>query len=181
MYLDETIRHKNTNENVHFLAPTKFNISIREGIKDDIPIVFELIQELAQFENYSHELEIKQSELLENAFGENANVKFLVAENAQGIIGLSLFYIGFCAWKGKKLFLENIFIRNQYRSLGIGSTLFEATMRKSIQLKCNGMSWLVSNWNQKALNFYRKYKSDFDSNWVVAVLSNQEIARFVNK
>ncbi len=154
---------------------TTNKIIIRDGIKEDIPSVFELIKELAAFENATHEIENSVAQLITDGFGENPLYGLLVAESGNQLLGISLYYFRYSTWKGKRLYLEDLFISENARGQGIGSKLFEATMKIAINLNCNGMTWAVLNWNEPALKFYEKYKAVFDKEWTLTNLAKGQI------
>jgi GNAT superfamily N-acetyltransferase len=153
----------------------KDSITIREGNAEDIPQVFDLIKELAVFEKALHEVENSIEQLLKDGFGTNPLFGLIVAEDQTKIVGISLYYFRYSTWKGKKLYLEDIIVSEKARGTGIGSQLFEATMKKSLELNCNGMTWAVLDWNEPAIKFYEKYKPVFDKEWVMTNLSKQQI------
>lgn len=150
-------------------------ITIRDGIKTDIPQVFELIKELAAFERAKDEVDNSVAQLIEDGFGENPCFGLIVAEVEGKIIGISLYYFRYSTWKGKRLYLEDLFVSELARNKGVGTLLFEATMRKSLHLNCSGMTWAVLDWNQTAIKFYEKYSPTFDSTWVLTNLTKQQI------
>jgi len=75
---------------------------------------------------------------------------------------MSLYYFQYSTWKGKRLYLEDLIVKEAYRGNGTGRLLFEATIEKGKQLGCAGMKWQVLDWNEGALEFYKNYASDID-------------------
>ena len=112
---------------------------IREGIKKDLPTVLELIKELADFENARDQVTITLEDLEKDGFGENPWYWFLVAEKDNEIVGLSFYWIRYSTWKGKFLFLEDFVIKEEYKRQGIGSKLFEETIKVCQKLNLNGI------------------------------------------
>lgn len=146
------------------------NTRIREGKKEDIAQVFELIKELAVFEKLEHEVENNIEGLLADGFGKNPLFGFIVAENHEKIIGLSLYYFRYSTWKRKRLYLEDIIVNEAFRGNGIGKKLFEATIEKAKQLHCSGLQLQVLNWNQPAIDFYKGFGLKLDDTWANASL-----------
>lgn len=154
---------------------SKPSIYIRSGRKEDIPAVFNLVKELALFEKAPHEVENTIERMLEDGFGENPVFGFLVAELENVIVAISLYYFRYSTWKGKRLYLEDIIVTEQHRSKGIGKLLFQATMEKAKELKCNGMSWQVLDWNTPAIEFYKKFDANFDQGWINCSLTGEQL------
>ena len=152
---------------------------IREGRKSDLPRVLELIKELAAFEKAPDEV-INTVELMEyDGFGPAPIFGFFVAENENGIVGISLYYWRYSTWKGKRLYLEDIVVTEQVRSQGIGKLLFNRTMQHTLDQNCSGMMWQVLDWNEPAINFYKKYGSKLDGEWINCTLEREQIQSFL--
>ena len=104
-------------------------IKIRKGVKTDLPSVLKLIKELADYENAKDQVTITLDNLEHDGFGQNPWYWFLVAEKEDEIVGLSFYWIRYSTWKGKFLFLEDFVIKEKFRRRGIGSQLFEETIK----------------------------------------------------
>ncbi len=154
-------------------------IIIRDGNKKDLPEILKLIKELARYENAEHEVIITVKDLENDGFGKSENYKFLVAEHQKEIIGMSFYWIRYSTWKGKFLFLEDFVVKESYRSQGVGSKLFEATIKKSKELNTNGMFWQVLDWNTSAINFYKKYNADISKKWFNGRLTKEQIEEII--
>jgi GNAT superfamily N-acetyltransferase len=156
-------------------------ISIRPGRKKDLPRVLELIRELAEFERAPHEVTNTVKLMEKDGFGPQPIFGFFVAENKKRIIGLSLYYWRYSTWKGKRLYLEDIIVTEKERGGGVGKLLFDRTMQKAIEEDCSGMMWQVLNWNEKAINFYKKYGAKLDDEWTNCSLERNQIEMLVKK
>ena len=148
---------------------------IRKGIKKDLPAVLELIKELANYEDAEDQVTITLEDLEKDGYGSHPWFWFLVAENNQEIVGLSFYWIRYSTWKGKFLFLEDFIIKDEYRRQGVGSKLFEATIKICQKLKLNGIIWQVLDWNTSAIDFYKKYNADISSKWLNGKLTKKQI------
>lgn len=153
-------------------------ITIRIGVKQDLPRVLELIRELAVYERAPQEV-INTVELMEqDGFGPNPIFGFFVAEKDEVIVGISVYYWRYSTWKGKRLYLEDIVVTEKERGQGIGKLLFDRTMQHAIDEKCSGMIWQVLDWNEPGINFYRKnYNPKFDNGWINTSLEIDEIKK----
>ncbi len=154
------------------------DLTVRYGKTEDIAQVYELIKELASYENALHEVETSVEKLTEDAFGDNPLYGLIVAEADDILIGISIYYYRYSTWKGKRLYLEDILVTEKQRGKGIGSKLFEATARHASEEGCSGMNWLVLDWNEPALNFYKKYNAFFEPEWVSSGLTAKELEKF---
>ena len=156
-------------------------INIRKGIKKDLPQVLNLIKELAEYENALDEVDITLNDLEKDGFKERPYYFLLVAEKENEIIGLSFLWIRYSTWKGKFLFLEDFVIKKKFRSLGVGSRLFEETIKFCHDLELNGMIWQVLEWNTPAINFYKKYNANISDSWLNGKLSKKQITNIYSK
>lgn len=150
-------------------------MNIRKGIKTDLPRVLELIKELALYERSLDQVTNTVEQMEIDGFGQNPLFGFFVAERGPRIIGISLYYFRYSTWKGKRLYLEDIIVTENERGTGCGRMLFERTMQFSIHEKCSGMMWQVLSWNEPAINFYKKYNSRIDGEWLNCHLESGEI------
>lgn len=142
------------------------NITIRPAIPPDCPRLLELIRELAEYERALHEVEVSLNHFEESGFGESPVWWAFVAETDGMIVGFALYYIRYSTWKGKRLYLEDIVVTKEYRGLGIGKKLFDAVLADAKRKNLNGVLWQVLDWNEPAINFYRKYSPSFNQEWI---------------
>ena len=156
-------------------------IIIRKGLKNDLPAILNLIKELADDEKSLKEVTLTLKDLEKDGFGKNPWYYVLVAEKKTEIIGLSFYWIRYSTWKGKFLFLEDFVVKKEHRRSGIGSKLFEATIKECHKLKLNGMIWQVLDWNTPAIDFYKKYNANISSTWLNGKLTKKQIDNICNK
>ena len=141
-------------------------VTVRKGKKEDLPQVLELIKELAVYENAPEEVENTVEMMEKDRFGDPPVFDFLIAEVDGQIIGTSIYYYRYSTWKGKRLYLEDLIVSEASRGNGVGKMLFEATVDIAKETKCTGMMWQVLDWNEPAINFYKKYDTTFDGEWL---------------
>ncbi len=157
------------------------NILIREGRKEDLPSVLLLIKELAEYEKAPQEVEITVAEMEKTGFGENPVFRFFVAENEAGIIGIALYYIKYSTWKGPCIFLEDLIVTQSQRGKGIGTKLFEKMITVAKEMKVPRLEWQVLDWNEPAINFYKKYNANLDGEWLNGKLVYSQLQEFRTK
>ena len=151
------------------------NVTIRKGVKDDLPEVLKLIKELAEYEKALDSVTITLEELEKDGFGDHPWYWFLVAEDNNTIIGISFYFIRYSTWKGKFLYLEDFVINKVNRQKGIGSLLFEAAIQICKDENLNGMTWQVLDWNSPAIQFYKKYNAEISTEWLNGKLTKYQI------
>jgi len=149
---------------------------IRQATKEDLSGIWELIRELAIYENAPHEFVITIEQLSKD-FADNQFFAF-VAEKENEIVGMALGYNMYSTWKGLSLYLEDIVVREAHRRSGIGSQLFEAVTRYAKESKAGKMVWQVLDWNTLAIDFYKKYNANFDEEWKTCRFSREQIEGF---
>ena len=146
--------------------------TIRRAVVTDCGQMMELIRELAVFEKAPDAVTVTLQHFTESGFGKNPVWQaFVAAAPAAGgskekLLGLSLYYIRYSTWKGQRLYLEDILVNEPYRGKGIGKLLFDQLVEEAKEKKFNRIIWQVLDWNEPAINFYRKYNADFDASWV---------------
>ncbi len=158
------------------------NVNIRIGTKQDLPSVLELIKELALYERAPHEVTNTVERMEKDGFGANPIYGLYVAENEKGIVGISIYYWRYSTWKGKRLYLEDIIVTEKERGSGMGKLLFDRTMQIALDEQCTGMLWQVLEWNEPAINFYKKYyNAKLDGEWINCSLEIDQIKGILNQ
>ena len=142
------------------------DITTRRAIKEDCPRLLELVQELATYEKAPNEVTVTLDHFIESGFGKNPVWWTFVAEVDGVIQGFALYYIRYSTWKGQAMYLEDILVTNEMRGKGIGKLLFDRLIEEAKEKKFNRIIWQVLDWNEPAINFYKKYNADFDGGWL---------------
>ena len=141
-------------------------ITIRKATKNDLPEVLNLIKELALFEKQPQEVTITLKQLEEDGFGEHPLYWIILAESNNEIVGMSFYYIRYSTWKGRCLYLEDLVVKETYKQKGIGSLLFKATLASAKEMNAKLMTWQVLDWNEPAIEFYKKFNAELDEEWL---------------
>jgi GNAT superfamily N-acetyltransferase len=150
-------------------------VTIRPGRKEDLPRTLELIKELARYERAPDEVITTVTQMERDGFGPNPIFGFVVAESEGKIIGIALYYWRYSTWKGKRLYLEDIIVTEKERGKGAGKMLFDRMMELALAEGCSGMMWQVLEWNEPAINFYKKYNARLDDEWTNCSLEREQL------
>ncbi|MEO6000932.1 MAG: GNAT family N-acetyltransferase [Chitinophagaceae bacterium] len=141
-------------------------ILIRKAVREDCPRLLELIHELAVFEKAPQEVSVTLEHFEESGFGDTPVYWAFVAEADGRVEGFALYYIRYSTWKGQRMYLEDILVTEKMRGMGLGTLLFDRLLEEAKEKKFKGIVWQVLDWNEPAIKFYKKYKTDFDGEWV---------------
>ncbi len=143
------------------------DVIIRKAVKEDCPRMMELIKELAIYEKAPDAVTVEFNHFVQSGFGEQPIWWAFVAEVDGRAEGFALWYIRYSTWKGQRLYLEDLIVTDKMRGKGIGKLLLDRLKEECKEKKYSGMLWQVLNWNEPAINFYKKYGNvNFDGEWV---------------
>jgi len=140
--------------------------TIRQALPNDMQDVHNLIRELAIYEKAEKEHTNTVEQLIKDGFGDNNVFDCIVAEQNSIVIGFALYYTSYSTWKGSCLYLEDFLVTEKMRGKGIGKLLFDEVILIAKKRKVGRFEWQVLDWNEPALNFYRKYNATLDEEWI---------------
>lgn len=141
-------------------------ITIRRAVKEDCPRLMELVWELAEYEKAPEEVTVNFDHFVESGFGPNPVWWAFVTEVDGKIEGFALYYIRYSTWKGQRLYLEDLIVTEKMRGNGLGKILFDRLIEEVKEKGFSGMVWQVLDWNEPAINFYKKYNARLDGGWI---------------
>ncbi|MFN7182618.1 MAG: GNAT family N-acetyltransferase [Thermomonas haemolytica] len=143
-------------------------ITIRPATIDDVPLIRQLIAELADYEKLAHAAVATDDDLRAQLFGAHPAAEVLIGEVDGEPAGFALFFHNFSTFLGKRgLYLEDLFVRPAFRGAGLGRHLMAALARIALQRDCGRFEWSVLDWNQPAINFYRRLGATGMDEWTV--------------
>ncbi len=152
-------------------------MKIREYKQQDIPSIIGLIKELADFEKAPE----KVTNSAERMLKEQKYFECFVAENSDGeIIGIALYFFAYFTWVGKSLYLDDLYIKPNYRGSKIGSKLLNKIFEVAKKENCQRLRWQVLDWNEPAIEFYKKCGATLDSEWINCDFTADGIDKFIN-
>ncbi len=145
---------------------------IRETSSADIPLIFRLIRELADYEKLSHSVTADEQLLEKNLFGKNKYAYVVIAEYEGKAAGQALYFYNFSTFNGKPgIYLEDLYVRPEYRNKGIGKALLNYLIELAKEENCGRVEWVVLDWNESAINFYKSLGAKPMDEWIVFRLS----------
>jgi ribosomal protein S18 acetylase RimI-like enzyme len=146
-------------------------MNIRKAVKGDCPAMLELVRELALYEKAPDEVTVDPQHFEASGFGQNPVWWAFVAEtDAKEVVGFALYYIRYSTWKGQVMYLEDILVTASMRGQGIGHQLVDQLIVEAKEKGFKRIVWQVLEWNEPAINFYKKYNAKFDPEWVNVIL-----------
>ena len=141
-------------------------MNIRRAKMADIPDLMRLIKELAVYERAPEKVSNTEERMAEDGFGDQPLFDAFVAEYQGEIIGMAITYYRYSTWRGKCLYLEDLIVTEEKRGLGAGKLLFERCLDFARETNCVYMNWQVLDWNTPSIDFYKRYGTEFDNEWL---------------
>ena len=139
--------------------------SVRPAIPSDAGSLLELIRGLALYERAADQVVNTPEGLLRDGFGDHPVFFAWMAEVSGRPVGFALAYYRYSTWRGKVLYLEDLFVDPAHRGKGIGKALVAKLQEKVRAESLPGISFQVLDWNEPAIGFYRRLGAGFDASW----------------
>jgi len=144
----------------------------------EIPPLLEMLCELARFEKIEHELVATPESLQQSFFGPQPAAGALLARSDGEVAGYAIYFFTFSSFLGRAgIWLEDVYVRPQFRKRGIGRGLIEAVARIGVERGCGRFEWTALNWNRRALDIYRGLGARVMEEWVLLRLDPAELQR----
>jgi GNAT superfamily N-acetyltransferase len=156
---------------------TPDDFQIRPAGVEDVPIILQLIRDLATYERAPQEVTATEEQLVDVLFGERPAAEVLLAFEAQSPVGFAVYFYNFSTWLGRPgLYLEDLFVKPEKRGKGYGRALLVELAKIARDRGCGRMEWAVLNWNEPAIKFYRALGAEPLDEWTVFRLTREGIA-----
>lgn len=139
-------------------------IIIRKAQKEDLPAIYALVKELALYEKSPESVTATIEDYYQD-FEDNI-FESIVAERDSEVVGMALYYMTYSTWRGRMLYLEDFVVKESERKLGIGKLLFDEVIEIAKSKKAVLLKWQVLEWNDPAIQFYKKYDTIFENEWL---------------
>ena len=157
------------------------HFEIRTTTEADIPIILQLIRDLAEYERAPDAVVATETGLREVLFGSKPSAEVLLALEKAEPVGFAVFFHNFSTWLGRPgLYLEDLFVKPEKRGKGYGRALLERLAQIAKERGCGRMEWAVLDWNEPAIQFYRKLGAKPMDEWTVFRLTQEGIAKLAD-
>jgi GNAT superfamily N-acetyltransferase len=158
------------------------DFEIRSAIQPDVPVILSLIRELAEYERAPDAVVATEAGLREVLFGAKRSAEVLLAFGNGEAVGFAVYFFNFSTWLGRPgLYLEDLFVRPAVRGKGFGRALLERLAQIAKERGCGRMEWAVLDWNDPAIQFYRKLGAEPMNEWTVFRLTADGIAKLASR
>ena len=152
--------------------------TIRSAAVADVPVILQLIRDLAAYERAPNEVTATEEQLADVLFGKKTAAEVLLAFEDETPVGFAVFFHNFSTWLGRPgLYLEDLFVKPEMRGKGYGRALLVDLAKIARQRGCGRMEWAVLDWNDPAIQFYRKLGAKPMDEWTVFRLTRDGIAK----
>jgi GNAT superfamily N-acetyltransferase len=159
--------------------PNEFQI--RPAQVEDVPVILQLIRDLATYERAPDEVTATEEQLTDVLFGERPAAEVLLAFERQSPVGFAVYFYNFSTWLGRAgLYLEDLFVKPEKRGKGYGRALLIELAKIARERECGRMEWAVLDWNEPAINFYRALGAKAMHEWTVFRLTRNGIAKLAD-
>jgi GNAT superfamily N-acetyltransferase len=156
-------------------------LSIRPATIDDVALLRSLIRELAEFERELEFCILEEEDLARDGFGTNPKFHTLIAQWDRQPAGYAVYFGYYSTWAGPGLYLEDVFVRPQFRGKGIGMALLAELAKIAVEQNCRAMRWEVLNWNTNAIDLYQSLGGEFRNEWQSVLLTGDALRRLAKK
>jgi GNAT superfamily N-acetyltransferase len=160
---------------------TQTDLTIRPAEVGDVPIILQLIRDLATYERAPKDVTATEKQLVEVLFGKKPSAEVLLAFAGETPVGFAVFFHNFSTWLGRPgLYLEDLFVKPEWRAQGYGRALLVYLAKIARDRGCGRMEWAVLDWNEPAIEFYRKIGAKPMDEWTVFRLTRDEVAKLAD-
>ncbi len=157
-------------------------LKVRTATAQDVPLILSFIRELAVYEREPNAVHCTEADLHRYGFGTNPIFRVVIAEWDKQPAGMALIYYYFSTWAGRPgIFLEDLYVRPQFRKKRIGEALMVQLAQLAIHEDCFALRWDVLDWNKPALNFYEHLGAEFRKQWYVMQVTGENLKRLAER
>ncbi len=153
-------------------------VRVRAASERDVPLILSFIEELAEYERLSHEVVATEEALREHLFGERPVAEVVIGEDGEDPAGFALFFHSFSTFLGRPgIYLEDLYVRPEFRSRGVGRALLIHLARLAEERGCGRLEWSVLDWNEPAIGFYEGIGASPVGGWTVYRVTGEALER----
>lgn len=164
------------------MIPSANAVRIDPATPADVPVIRQLIMELAVFERLAHEAQATDAQLHEHLFGQRRSAEVVIARSGAEVAGFALFFQNFSTFMGRPgLYLEDLFVRQQFRGQGHGDALLKHLAGVALERGCGRFEWSVLDWNQRAIDFYKNLGAQPMAEWTTFRVTGDALQKLGSK
>lgn len=153
-------------------------IRITPATPADVPMILQLIRELAEFERLLHEVQATEEQLTQQLFGPRPSAEVVIARMGEEVAGFALFFHNFSTFLAMPgIYLEDLYVRQKFRGQGCGEALLRHLASLALERKCGRLEWSVLDWNVRAIDFYKSLGAVPMSQWTVHRLTGDALVK----
>lgn len=157
-------------------------LQIRSAKPEDVPLILAFIRELAKYEKAPHEAMATPEDLLRDGFSAHPKFRVVIAEWAGAPAGFALFFYNYSTWRGRPgVYLEDVFVRPEFRGRGIGKALLVHLAKIAVEDGCGRFEWQVLDWNTPAIEFYRSLGAQVMKEWLTMRVSGDALHKLASQ
>jgi GNAT superfamily N-acetyltransferase len=157
-------------------------LKIRKATPNDVPLILELIKELAEYERAPKEAAATTADLLRDGFSGEPRFYVEIAEWDDEPAGFALWFFNYSTWQGKPgLYLEDLFVRPRFRRKGIGKALLTHLAKVAVAKGCGRYQWQVLDWNNPAIDFYKSLGATVMREWLTMRVSGESLRKLAQQ
>ena len=154
------------------------SFQIRAATKDDVAVILSFIKKLADYERLSHEVVATEAGLRETLFGRRRTAEVALGYFKREAVGFVLFFHSYSTFLGQPgIYIEDLFIDEAFRRRGFGRALLAYVARLAKERRCGRLEWSVLDWNEPAINFYKKLGATPMSEWTVYRVTGESLRK----
>ncbi|HXZ28917.1 MAG TPA: GNAT family N-acetyltransferase [Terriglobales bacterium] len=160
------------------MKPGTSMLTIRPATAADVSLILAFIRELAAYEREPDAVAATEADLLRDGFGPRPEFRVLLAEWDAQPAGFALFFHNYSTWQGRPgLYLEDLFVRPQFRGKGIGKALLVRLAQIARQENCGRLAWEVLDWNTPSIEFYKSLGAETLREWLIMRVQGEALDR----
>ena len=149
---------------------------IRKTGEDDIPLILEFIRKLAAYEKLMHEVTATEELLRKSLFGKEKVAEVVIGTFEGTPVGFALYFYNFSTFLGKPgIYLEDLYVLEEYRGRGFGKTLLTYLASKAVHEGCGRLEWAVLDWNEPSIDFYKSLGARLMKEWIIHRVTGESL------
>jgi GNAT superfamily N-acetyltransferase len=153
-----------------------YGLKIRPATSGDVPLILSFIRKLAEYEKLAHEVAADEMILRESLFGNSPGAEVCFAELDGTAVGFAVYFANFSTFLGRAgIYLEDLFVEPAYRGKGIGKALLAYIAKTAVERRAGRLNWAVLDWNQTAIDFYRRMGATVLNEWRICRLTGDAL------